>query len=109
MTKREQIIEDVIKRANVGVLKKLDTPTLKPSAAVLKPVESSVLKPKTTTLQPSDTPVLKPASAVMKPANNVLIPDNENQEATVIDIASLIPIDTDEKDDLKAQNSEEEE
>jgi hypothetical protein len=76
---------------------------------VLKPVESSVLKPKTTTLQPSDTPVLKPASAVMKPANNVLIPDNEKQGATVVDIASLIPIDADEKDDLKAQNSEEEE
>jgi len=99
---REQVIEEVIKKANVGSLKKLETPTLKPSSAMLKPVESSVLKPKTTTLKPSKAAVLKPTGTVMKPANNVLIPENN---ITASDTISLTEI---AKEEIAKQTLEEE-
>ncbi|MED5271334.1 MAG: hypothetical protein VX613_00425, partial [Candidatus Thermoplasmatota archaeon] len=89
-------------KVNVGSLKKLDTPTLKPSSAALKPVEASVLKPASTTLMPSNAPVLKPASTSMKPANNVLIPDTNNVVSDVISLTDIA------KEELAEQKSEEE-
>ena len=99
---REQVIEEVISKVNVGSLKKLDTPTLKPSSAALKPVEASVLKPMSTSLMPSNAPVLKPISTSMKPANNVLIPDTNNVVSDVISLTDIA------KEELAEQKSEEE-
>jgi len=99
---REQVIEEVISKANVGSLKKLDTPTLKPSSAALKPVEASVLKPMSTTLMPSNAPVLKPVGTAMKPANNVLIPDTNNIVSDVISLTDIA------KEELAEQKLEEE-
>jgi len=102
LEEREQVIEEVIKNANIGSLKKLDTPTLKPSSAVLKPVESSVLKPKTTTLMPSNAPVLKPSGAIMKPANKVLMPEKSSEISDVVSLADIA------KEEFAEQNIEEE-
>ena len=96
------LTKEVIKKANIGSLKKLETPTLKPSSAVLKPVDSSVLKPKTTTLKPSKAPVLKPTGTVMKPANNVLMPENNNTTSDVISLTDIA------KEEIAEQKQEEE-
>ena len=87
---REQVIEEVINKANLGTLKKIGTPTLKPSSARLKPVESSILKPKTTKLMPSSSPVLRPAGASLIPQNKVLITDekpNISSEELILNLA----------------------
>ena len=101
---REQVIDNVIKKANVASLKKLDTPILKPSSTTLKPVETSVLKPKSTTLMPSKGAVLKPSGTTLTSANNVLIPQgtNESEEVSVISIADIA------KEEIAQQKLEEE-
>ena len=85
----EQVIDNVIKKANVASLKKLDTPIIKPSSTTLKPV-NKVLKPNTT-LMPSKGAVLKPSGTTLIGTNNVLIPQetNESEEVSVISIADI--------------------
>ena len=101
---REQVIDNVIKKANVASLKRLDTPTLKPASATLRPIETTVLKPQTTTLMPAKARVLKPSDATLTPANNVLIPQ-ENNEVGKIPMTSIADI---AKEEIAQQKLEEE-
>ena len=101
---REQVIDNVIKKANVASLKRLDTPTLKPASATLRPIETTVLKPQTTTLMPAKARVLKPSDATLTPANNVLIPQ-ENNEVGKIPMTSIADI---PKEEIAEQKLEEE-
>ncbi len=101
---REQVIDNVIKKANVASLKRLDTPTLKPASATLRPIETTVLKPQTTTLMPAKARVLKPSDATLTPANNVLIPQ-ENNEVGKIPMTSIADI---AKEEIAEQKLEEE-
>ena len=104
LEEREQVIDEVIKKANIGSLKKLETPTLKPSSATLKPVETTVLKPESTRLMPSKAPVLKPSGTTLTPTNKVLMPETNN-DLEKISMKSITDI---AKEEIAQQKLEEE-
>ena len=99
---REQVIEEVITKAKLGTLRKVETPTLRPSYAKLKPVESSVLKPQTTNLIPSNKPVLSPDDSNLSKHNeNVLVPETKSKFSSK-ELMNLV------MDDMKNEKLEEE-